>query len=143
MPVFDLKSKFKTDRFDEFVKEAKEKNWTIKAEKVRAKRSMSQNNYYWAILAIYGIKAGYTPDELHTDLRRDYGLFYSKNGKKYLKSTSTLNTKEMSTYTEWIRHQAGQQGFELPDPDYLKEHWKEFEAWKDEQKQFIGESNGN
>ena len=145
MALFDLTSQFKSDRLDELILEAKEKKWTLKVEKVRAKRTLQQNSYYWALLTIYGIHVGSTSDEMHVDMRRAFGLTYKneKTGKTYLKSTKTLDTKEMTDYIEFIKNHAGNNGYTLPDADYLKTHWKEYEQWKDEHKQFIGEQNND
>jgi hypothetical protein len=139
MPVRRLDSEFQVDRFREEMKEAIAKGWTIKWEKVRAKRSLSQNAYYWALLEIFGIRTGYTPDELHVDLKRSYKLIYTKNGKKYLRSTTSLDTKEFTDYIDWIKNTAAEQGIDLPSADYLKQNWQEHQAWVDEHKQFIGQ----
>lgn len=137
--IFDMTSQFKRDRLAALTREATEKGWTLKVEKVRGIRSLQQNKYYWALLTIYGIETGNTPEEMHTDMREAYGMIYRKNEKTYLKSTSTLNTKEMTDYIDYIRHHAGQQGITLPDADYLKQHWQEYQEYIDQHKQFIGQ----
>ena len=138
--ISDMKSQFQRDRVAKFIAEATEKGWTIKVEKIRQPRSLQQNRYYWALLTIYGMDTGNTPEEMHTDMRRAYGMDYKKEetGKRYLKSTTELDTKEFTTYIEFIKNHAGQNGINLPSAEYLKEHWAEYERMKDEHKQHIG-----
>lgn len=136
--INDLKSQFQQDRLNKAVKEAIEKGWTIRFEKIRQPRSLQQNRYMWALLTIYGIETGYTPEEMHADMKRAYGLYYKKKGKTYATSTGTLDTKEFTQYIDFIRNHAGQNGINLPDAEYLKQHWAEYEQMKDEHKQHIG-----
>ena len=141
MPVRDLKKELEVERLYSEINEAIEKGWTVKWEKVRQPRSIQQNKYYWALLTIYGIETGNTPDEMHADLKREYGMFYRKNGKAYLKSTATLNTKEFTTFIEWIKNHAGRNGVHLPSADYLKQNWQRYEQYVAEHKQYIGETH--
>ena len=123
---------------------AVEKGWTIKLEKVRQPRTLNQNRYYWALLTIYGIETGNTPEEMHVDLKRAYGLYYTKdNGRKYLKSTSTLNTKEFTDYLEYIKNHAGKNSVHLPSADYLRQNWMAYEQYINENKHHIGACNEN
>jgi len=82
----------------------------VELTKTRKKRTVKQNAYLHIVFNLWAINYGDTLLEAKTDLKRDYGMFYTKNGKRYLKSTADLNTKELSTFIEWIRNRAAKEG---------------------------------
>ena len=71
--------------------------------KVRRKyRTLSQNNYYWALLTIVAEDLGYNPEEVHTTFK---SMFLTDRSKKIplVRSTTALNTLEFSQYIEKIK----------------------------------------
>mgnify|MGYP000025697155 CR=1 FL=1 len=105
------------DRFEALA----EKGAKIELKEIRPTRSLPQNAYLHVCLSLYGIHFGYTLNEAKTDLKRNYGLVYEKNGKKYLKSTSTMDSKELTEFIEYIRDVAGQNGCWIPTAEeYLQ-----------------------
>lgn len=97
-----------------------EKGAKIELTEIRKARSLSQNAYLHVVLSLYGIHFGYTLAEAKTDLKRNYGLVYEKNGKKYLTSTSGLDSKKLTEFIDYIRDVAGSNGCYIPSSeDYL------------------------
>jgi len=85
----------------------------------KSKRSIDQNDRYWALVTDFGEFCGYTKDEMHQEVGRRF-LTYEKtmpNGeiKKFVKSTTKLTTKEMAELQEHIERVAAQQGFIFED----------------------------
>ena len=77
----------------------------IELRKVEKSRTTSQNSYLHACLAIFCNETGYTLDE-GKQMFANYlpeTLLYEKNGMQFRRSTSTLNTEEMSTLIDKIR----------------------------------------
>lgn len=68
-------------------------------------RSSQQRKYQWG--CVYKIlerdsEVGYTKDEWH-QLLQEMFLSYEKEGKRFVTSTTKLNTKEMEDYFEKVR----------------------------------------
>ena len=101
------------DRFSNLA----EKGAKIELREIRPTRSLSQNAYLHVVLSLYGISFGYTLNEAKTDLKRNYGLIYEKDGKKYLKSTASLDTKELTDFIQYIRDVAGKNGCWIPSSE--------------------------
>jgi hypothetical protein len=71
----------------------------------RPVRSVDQNRYYWALLTMIAAQSGYTKEKLH----HWYGLEFLAedfNGKMIPRSTSELNTEEMSNYIKKVKTHA-------------------------------------
>lgn len=104
-------------RFEQLV----EKGAKIELKEIRPTRSLPQNAYLHVCLSLYGIHFGYTLNEAKTDLKRNYGLVYEKEGKKYLRSTANLDSKELTEFIEYIRDVAGANGCYIPtSEEYLQ-----------------------
>ena len=116
-----------------------EKGAKIELKEIRPTRSLPQNAYLHVCLSLYGIHFGYTLNESKTDLKRNYGLVYEKSGKKYLRSTANLDSKELTEFIEYIRDVAGQNGCYIPtSEEYLQNKFsidKEIEQNKNYLKQ--------
>lgn len=93
----------------------------VELTKTRAKRTVQQNKYLHIVFNLWAINYGDTLLEAKTDLKRNYGLTYTKNGKKYLGETSKMNTKELTTFIDWIRNKASKEAqFYIPtSEEYL------------------------
>lgn len=99
-------------------------NFLIKGEKkvelkeVRKSRTVSQNAYLHVAITLYAINFGYTIEEAKTDLKRGCSfMVYEKNGKKYLKRTRDMDTKELTSFIEWIRNYSSLNGFYIPSSE--------------------------
>lgn len=109
--LLDLSKSYDLNKFKEYSRKLQEKGDKVELKKVSQRRSISQNSYFHVVITLYAMNYGSSIQEAKTDLKRDYGLFYEKNGKKYLRSSADLDTKEMTDFIDWIRHRAGQGGF--------------------------------
>jgi hypothetical protein len=90
---------------------------TIEIVKVNPKRTIQQNKYIHVLFALFGIEFGYTLDESKTLLKRECSwMTYEKQGKKFLRHTSTMQTDELTMFIEWIRTFSAQAGLYLPTP---------------------------
>ena len=61
------------------------------------------------------MELGYTIVEAKTMLKRMYSnaepsMVYQKKGYKFLRSTTTMDTKELTNFIEWIRNYAATDG---------------------------------
>ena len=88
----------------------------VTVKKFRSSRSGEQNKYYWLIIAKISDYTGYTKDEVHALLGSKFlkdHIDVSEDGvmKRYtvVKSTTSLNTEEMSIYIEEVKTWASQE----------------------------------
>lgn len=89
----------------------------------RKSRSLSQNSYLHVVISLYSIEFGYTLNESKTDLKRECGFMtYEKNGSRYLKETSKMNSVELTSFIDWIRNYASQNGLYIPTSEEYKEN---------------------
>lgn len=95
----------------------------VELRKVEKSRTTSQNSYLHACLAMFCNETGYTLDEakqMFANLLPET-LLYEKNGMQFRRSTSTINTEEMSILIEKIREFSSYQlGLYIPtSEEYL------------------------
>ena len=114
-----------------------EKGAKIELKEIRPTRSLPQNAYLHVCLSLYGIHFGYTLNESKTDLKRNYGLVYEKGGKKYLRSTANLDSKELTDFIEYIRDVAGANGCYIPDAEYYLQHKFAFDREIEQNKNYL------
>lgn len=88
----------------------------VSIKKYRSSRSSEQNRYYWMIVGSISEYTGYTKDEVHSLLGSKFlkdHIDVEEGGamKRYtvVKSTTSLNTEEMSTYIEEVKTWASQE----------------------------------
>jgi len=110
-------TKFK-QRTDFLISKGKKVELTEK----RYNRTIKQNKYLHLIFGWYGIELGYTRDEVKQDIfKRDVckSVFERvKNSRVVYRSTSDLNTIEMTTAIEMFRNHASKDlNIYLPDPN--------------------------
>jgi len=89
----------------------------VELKKVRKSGSLSQMRYFHVVVGLWALEHGNTLEEAKTDLKRDYKLFYKKNGNTYLISTTSLDSKELTDFIEWIRDKAAMDGWYIPNPE--------------------------
>jgi len=121
------------NRFEQLV----EKGAKIELKEIRPTRSLPQNAYLHVCLSLYGIHFGYTLNEAKTDLKRNYGLVYEKGGKKYLRSTANLDSKELTEFIEYIRDVAGVNGCAIPDAEFYLQHKFAFDREIEQNKNYL------
>lgn len=107
---------------------------TYKAEN----RSIKQNSYLHSLLNLYAIEVGDRLLEVKTDLKRECPLMvYEKKGKKYLRSSADLDTKEMTDWINWIKNYAGKNGIFLPDADEFERYYWDIQKEIESHKQYL------
>lgn len=94
----------------------------VAIKKKRAQRSGMQNRYYWSVVIGYiSEETGYTKEEAHQLMGRMF-LKYVKSvsdgtEEVFVRSTTSLNTLEMTEYIESIRTFAlTELGTYIPEP---------------------------
>jgi len=93
----------KSAYFSRDLKPLFEQCWTAANPPKKQTRSQQQNAYYWGVvLDIIGKDLGYLPEEAH-QIFAEMFLSYGKDSRKFVKSTTKLNTKEMEEYLEKVR----------------------------------------
>jgi hypothetical protein len=97
----------------------------ISIKKHRAQRSGAQLRYYWSVVVAYvSEETGFTRDETHQLMGKMF-LKYAKlmpdgTEQYFVRSTSSLTTKEMTDYIEQIRTFAiTELGVYVPDPNEI------------------------
>jgi len=122
---YDLSNSIDLGRFEKRVLSLKSNKKRVDLSEIRPPRTLRQNSYFHVVVSLYGIHFGQTLLEVKTDFKREYGLIYEKNGKKYLQSTTSLDTKELAKFTEYIIEKAGQRGCYIPSPEeYLQNKYR-------------------
>lgn len=86
----------------------------------RQKRSLDQNALYWSWLGIIGRHMGEDPDYVHEFFKMRYvaSKVATIMGQEIeVRSTTKLNTAEMSAYLDSIFNFAAHEGIILPHPE--------------------------
>jgi hypothetical protein len=67
-------------------------------------RSQKQNAYYWGVvLKTIGDDTGYLPEEMHQLMTREFLSYEKEPGEVFVRSTTSLNTKEFEDYLAKVR----------------------------------------
>jgi hypothetical protein len=112
---FDLSNDFDLKKFESRIKNLVKNKKKVELKEIRQSRSLSQNAYLHVCLSMFGIEFGLSIDEVKQMLKTECQFMsYEKNGTIFLKSTSMLNTKELTAFIEWIRTFASQHGLYIP-----------------------------
>ena len=83
-----------------------EKPWRVKISPYKKNRSLEQNNYMWAMNTEIAKHTGHTPEEIHEHCKRQFlaPRQIKVDGKITIyRTTTTLNTAEMSEYLERVQ----------------------------------------
>ena len=69
---YNLKSEFKTEVFDQYVKKLKDKKAYVELREIRMKRNLDQNGLYWLWLTCIQQESGTPKEELHILFRAKF-----------------------------------------------------------------------
>jgi len=119
---YDLSNDVGVEKFKLRAKFLIEKQSQVDLTQTRKARSISQNAYLHVVISLYSIEYGYTLDEGKTLLKRmcDF-MIYEKEGHKFLKQTSKMDSKELTEFVEWIRNHSSNEGLYIPSSEeYLE-----------------------
>ena len=95
-------------------------NVILDIKKHRSNRNLRQNNYYWGVvIEILRDHFGYSPEEMHEALKLHF-LKKEEGPLPTVRSTTTLDTEEMTQYISNIMDWASQEyGLYVPSPGEL------------------------
>jgi hypothetical protein len=99
--------------------------YILLCEKAKQKRSLAQNRYYWGVLVkMLSDYTGFTSNEMHQVLGNQLWS-YEKDGRKFIRSTTDMDTKEFSDKIEEARVFAQDNiGVYIPEPNEVtNEMW--------------------
>ena len=118
---YDLSKEFDRKRFATYCRKLYDGKKKVELKEKRKMRTLSQNNYLHLILTWFAIETGYTLEEVKqgifkADICKDF-FEYTKQDRKFYKSSSDLDTKEMTDAIERFRNWSSEQGIYLPSPD--------------------------
>ncbi len=135
---YDLSNDIAVEKFKLRAKFLIEKQSQVNLTQTRKSRSISQNSYLHVVISLYSIEYGYTLDEGKTLLKRmcDF-MVYEKNGQKFLKQTSKMDSKELTTFIEWVRNHASKEGLYIPTSEEYIENKFLIDNEIDSNKQYL------
>lgn len=115
---YDLSNIVDRNKAQVKLNDLKTKGKAIELKVLHPARSLQHNKYLHVCISIFAIEFGYTLDEAKTLLKRECDfMIYDKNGKKFLRHTSKMDSSELSKFIEWIRNYSAQNGCYIPDAD--------------------------
>ena len=119
--LLDLSKPFELNKFLNYAKKLQDKKAKVELKEKKPGRSIAQNSYFHVVITLYSIGYGSSINETKVDLKRDYGLFYTRNGNKYLISSADLDSKQMTDFIDWIRTKSSKDnGYYIPtSEEYL------------------------
>ena len=80
----------------------------VEVKMIKPARTINQNKYLHVCIGLIAKETGYTMQEAKIVMKREHGLEYEKNGKRFLRSTRELDTGEMTKFIDWMRNMAGE-----------------------------------
>ena len=115
----DLSIAFDNNKAKAYFDKLMDSKSKIELKEFKPKRTVSQNKYLHVCFTIVANETGYTVEEAKTVLKREHGAFmvYEKEGNKFLRSTATLDTLEMTMFIDWLRRFAMDHGYYIPTPE--------------------------
>lgn len=149
MAIFNLKNPYEAQQFKEYCNKVYEECLKsplalVEVKKKRSLRSLAQNAYLHIILGYFASEFGYSLEEVKQDIfkrKLNKDIFeverVNKRGQciRRLRSTSDLDTKEMTTAIERYRNfSSAVAGLYIPSPnetEALFEAQKQMEAYEE------------
>lgn len=126
---YNLANKPELDQAWEYLQKLTGQEAIVEIKKVNPNRSLKQNSYYHLILGIFGLEFGWTVEEAKILHKREVSpqiFIYDKKGKKFVRSSADLTTKEMTDAIEQLRKYSADNGLYLPSPgeDEMIRHYE-------------------
>lgn len=125
--IFNLNNEYEIPKFKEYVNKLYEQKAIVEVKKKLPNRSTQQNRYFYLILSWFACETGYSVDEIKVDIFKricNKEIFEryreNKHGEKikFLRSSSDLDTLEMTTAIDRFRNYASAKaGIYLPSPN--------------------------
>lgn len=125
--LYNLKNEYECQKLDEDIARLKQKQNIVELKVKRPPRTMRQNAYLHTVLSYYGSEFGLSLEEVKIDVFKrlvNKEIFEeeitNKHGQRIvrLRSSSSLDTKEMTTAIDRFRHWSSSvAGLYIPSPD--------------------------
>ncbi len=125
--IFNLNNPYEIDKFKDYVNKLYAQRAIVEVKKKLPNRSLAQNSYLHLILSWFACETGYSLEEVKLDYFKktcNRDLFVRKKINKkgnevtYVRSSSDLDTLEMTTAIDRFRNYASAQaGIYLPSPN--------------------------
>lgn len=117
---YDLSKDEEYEQAKDFLMACYARDQVVEIKVSRKTRSLKANAYYHLLLGICGSEWGYSISEMKIIHKRDIspGVFiYFKNDRPFTKSSTELDSKELSDAIEQLKKYAAEQELILPEPD--------------------------
>lgn len=136
--LLDLSKTIDNKKFRDYANLLISKEYKVSLQKIIPKRTIQQNKYLHVCITLFAIEFGYTLEESKTLLKRlcDF-MKYEKNGNKFLKKTSLLDSSELTKFIEWIRNYAGMNGLYIPTSEEYISNRFEIDREIEKSKQYL------
>lgn len=125
--LFNLNNPYERERFKEYCNNLYREQACVEVKKKHTKRTLAQNSYLHVLLGYFASEFGYTMEEVKYEIfkkRCNLEIFShvrkNKRGQdvRYMRSTTTLDTAEMTTAIERFRNYSSSEcGLYLPEPN--------------------------
>jgi hypothetical protein len=116
---YDLNNPAEYDDAIKFIQASFAREKTVDIKVVRPQRSLKANGYYHLLLQICASEWGYSLAEMKIIHKRDISpsvFVYYKNDMPFTKSSSELNSKELSDAIEQLKKYSAEHDLVLPEP---------------------------
>jgi len=112
---------FNFTKLQEYVLSLPKGTYWIEIKKAKSERTLSQNNYLWAVVyPTVAESSGHTPAEIHDVFKRMFltprFIKYKDKEIKIPGSTARLTKVEFGEYIERVRAHVAEDGITIPDP---------------------------
>ena len=136
--LLDLSKQIDKKKFKEYGDFLLNKEHQVQLQKIISKRTIQQNKYLHVCITLFAIEFGYTLEEAKTLLKRlcDF-MRYEKNGNKFLKKTSILDSGDLTKFIEWIRNYAGMNGLYIQTSEEYISNRFEIDKEIEKSKQYL------
>ena len=116
--IYILSNPYDVERLNAYVEKATSAKWAVEVKRKLPARSSSQNAYLHVLLGYFASEFGSTIEQVKVDVFKrlvNSDIFVLV---EYLRSTSALDTGEMTEAIERFRNwSAAEQGLYLPEPN--------------------------
>lgn len=135
--TYDLSKKLDREQFKEKSNYLFMKGFEVELKQVRKKRSLNQNNYLHVVITLFSIEYGEDIETMKQILKYWYGLFEKKKDAIIYGKTSKMDSKELTTFIEWIRNKSSKDmGYYIPTSEEYLENQSEINRLMYQNKQY-------
>lgn len=123
---YDTQNPLEAKRATAYLAKLIEVGKVAEVREVKEKRSTEQNAYWHVCCGLIGDHCGYTTAEVKILIKRQLEwMIYRVNGEPFLRSSTDLDTREMTELIEFTRDYGEDAGCYVPTPDEYREHWRQ------------------